>query len=142
MKIAGRCLRLASLLAAIALLGAGCNAAAAPPAQPPTPGAPPAVTAVEAGKTTFANRCARCHGARGQGAFGPPIIGANATLEKFNTAQGLYNFISVAMPFDAPGSLSRQEYLQVLSFLLSENTFVSNGRSLDPNQMDVFVLQK
>ncbi|MBI4303888.1 MAG: hypothetical protein HY665_06075, partial [Chloroflexi bacterium] len=58
----------------------------------------------------------------------PAILGDNASLQKFNTAQGLWDYVTVAMPFDAPGSLSQEQYLQEVSFLLLENKFVSPDR--------------
>ncbi|MBI2860351.1 MAG: c-type cytochrome [Chloroflexi bacterium] len=80
---------------------------------------------VETGRTVFTNRCARCHGARGQGLIGPQLIGANSALARYDTAQELFGFLSTAMPMDAPGSLSHDEYLQVLGFLLTENNYTA-----------------
>ncbi len=50
---------------------------------------------------------------------------------KYTTAQGLLNFVDAAMPLDAPGSLSHQEYLQLLSFLLTQNDDVSAGETFN-----------
>jgi mono/diheme cytochrome c family protein len=81
----------------------------------------------DSGRAIFASRCAKCHGDQGQGITGPTLIGPNANLIKYTTAQGLLNFVDVAMPLDAPGSLSHQEYLQLLSLLLTQNGDVSAG---------------
>jgi len=64
----------------------------------------------------------------------PAIIGAGA-LQKFKTAQELYGFISAAMPFNAPGSLEREQYLFVTAFLLEQNRLIASGRSLDPDAL-------
>ncbi len=79
----------------------------------------------DAGALVFAARCAPCHGDLGQGNLGPALIGENAGFDDYGTAQGLLNFISIAMPQDAPGSLTREEYLHVLSFLLVSNKYAS-----------------
>lgn len=87
------------------------------------------------GKTVFANKCAKCHGDTGQGVTGPALIGSSSQLGKYNTAQGLLNFVKLSMPFDAPGSLSQQDYLNVLSYLLVQNNYVPAGNAFDPNQL-------
>ena len=51
--------------------------------------------------------------------FAPALVGAN-TLTKYENAQALFNFISTRMPYQAPGTLSRDEYWQLVAFLLRE----------------------
>jgi mono/diheme cytochrome c family protein len=106
--------------------------------QTPTPAAPTASTAAQladAGKAVFASHCARCHGNNGQGVTAPAIIGANASLGKYNTGQGLLSFVSTVMPANAPGSLSQQDYLDVVSYLLVQNNFVTPGTTLDAGRL-------
>jgi cytochrome c len=50
----------------------------------------------------------------------PPVIGTNA-LARFSTAADLYRFVSVTMPFNAPGSLSEAEYWSLTAFLMRAN---------------------
>ena len=64
----------------------------------------------------------------------PALIGPDA-LQHFKTAQDLYNFISKAMPFSAPGALSPTEYLQVEAFLLESNHIVPAGVQLDSSSL-------
>lgn len=114
-------------------------------AGPTTPTGPPAVTAgqvANSGATVFANRCAKCHGDKGQGLTASAIMGSNANLQKYTTAQGLLNFIDTAMPFDAPGSLSSQQYQEVLAYLLVQNNFVSPGTAWDPDKLSDIALKK
>lgn len=70
--------------------------------------------------------CARstCHGARHPPEgftfpknFAPALVGAN-TLTKYENAQDLFDFISARMPYQAPGSLTREEYWQLVALLL------------------------
>lgn len=89
----------------------------------------------ESGKTVFASRCANCHGDQGQGVTAPGLIGANANLGKYGTAEGLLNFIDTSMPLDAPGKLSHQEYLQMLCFLLVQNNYASGSTIFDENAL-------
>lgn len=67
-----------------------------------------------------------CHGDRPYDSgftlprFVPAIIGPEA-LARFTTAADLYQFTRVAMPFNAPGSLSEAEYWQLTAYLLWAN---------------------
>ncbi|MDP3879822.1 MAG: c-type cytochrome [Dehalococcoidales bacterium] len=100
-----------------------------PPAVPVSDGE----SLVAAGRTVFVNNCARCHGARGQGAFGPTLVG-DGVLDKYENAQALFDMVSVAMPYDAPGTLSREQYLQVISFLITENQYTA-PKEIEPDRL-------
>lgn len=101
----------------------------------------------EAGKAVFEKRCAKCHGEKGQGGQGLrsvalPLIGPAADVEAFVNAKFLFDYISTIMPQDAPGSLSKQDYLNVLSFLLVENGIVPAERVMTPAQIENIPLKK
>jgi mono/diheme cytochrome c family protein len=125
------------------LYAGGC-AAPAPPAATPAP--PPATTPVttappaspastvetasagelsDAGKVLFAQSCAACHGANGQGGGSPALTGPAASLAKYGNGQALFDFESTQMPLGKGGSLSRQAYLRLAVFLMVQNGFVS-----------------
>jgi mono/diheme cytochrome c family protein len=59
----------------------------------------------------------------------PALIGAG-TLQRFATAQNMYDFMRHAMPFNKPGSLSEEQYLQVLAYLLESNQLIPTGSQL------------
>ncbi len=106
--------------------------------------APPIVTIgqlAEKGATVYSNRCAKCHGADGQGLLAPPLIGETAGLKKYETAQNLLTYLSSSMPFDAPGSLSTEEYSDVLSYLLLQNQFASGGVEFKQNELSHILLK-
>ncbi len=84
-----------------------------------------------AGQAVYTAKCSPCHGNQGQGVTAPALWGANANLKKYNTAQGLLQFIVANMPFSAPGSLAHQDYLNVLSFLLIQSSDVSSVTAFD-----------
>jgi polar amino acid transport system substrate-binding protein len=113
------------------IFAAACTASSPSPTPPSTTTGQPADT----GKAIFASHCARCHGANGQGVTAPTVIGTNSSLDKYNTAQGLYNFVSTAMPANAPGSLSQQDYLDVVTFLLVQDKYISPGTVLNTSQL-------
>ena len=135
-----------------ALLTSGCTASK--PAPTPTPASPPAPTPTpppasqltvgqlaEQGKTVLATK-GSCHGESGQGLRAPAIIGPNAQLTKYNNAKQLLDYIRSTMPANAPGSLTQQEYLQVLCYILLQNKFVAADTAIDPNQLERLVLKK
>lgn len=76
---------------------------------------------VAQGKTVYQEHCARCHGDQGEGKRGPILIGPRHGMRGYGTAQGLYDYTSQIMPFDAAGSLSSEEYWAVLAYLLDAN---------------------
>jgi alcohol dehydrogenase (cytochrome c) len=96
-----------------------------------TSGGPTAGDLAASGQGVFSSDCSSCHGDNGQGRTAPAVIGSDQALAKYKTAQGLLSFISSNMPFNAPGSLSAQQYLEVTAYLLVQNNFVSSGQVLD-----------
>jgi mono/diheme cytochrome c family protein len=138
-----------ALAAGGVLLLVGC---ATPAAVPPTtvpatpiptfpPTAAPTATATlvaqatagqlaNAGQAVFAQNCAACHGDQGQGLIGPALIGPSAVLTPYATGRGLYDFVSTNMPQSAPGSLTDEQYLQVVSYVLVRNSLVPTDASL------------
>jgi hypothetical protein len=63
------------------------------------------------------------------------IIGANAALGKYNTGKGLLDFVSAVMPQNAPGSLSHQDYLNVLCYLLVQNNYAFPAAAFDESAL-------
>jgi cytochrome c len=127
------------LLASLGFLLGGCSA---PAASPTSSAGPTFGQSADAGKTVYAATCTGCHGASGQGGTAPALIGSGANLGKYTNAQGLLDFMSVSMPFSAPGSLTRQQYLDLLSFLLVQNNYVSAGTAFDSGQLRSIPLTK
>ncbi len=84
------------------------------------------------GQRVFSAQCAVCHGAKGQGAnvpdsFGgyagmkaPPVAGRGA-LPNVQTAANVFTFVKQHMPLHKPGSLSDQDVLDIVAFLLRAN---------------------
>jgi hypothetical protein len=70
----------------------------------------------------------------------PVLIGPGA-LQRFPTAQNMYAFMRAAMPFNKPGSLSDEQYLELTAFLLEQNRFTAEGTQLNAATLQNIVLQ-
>lgn len=80
------------------------------------------VAQVRAGTQTWEQRCAACHVAEGGNG---PRLDADL-LRSYGTARPLFDYNRMAMPWDAPGSLTDSAYWAVTAYLLD-----SRGFSLD-----------
>lgn len=93
------------------------------------------------GAGVFAQRCSGCHGGELTGGFGPRL----APLSSFwhgRSLSELYSFVAQYMPFDAPGTLSSEEYAQVVAFVLSRNGYPAGEADLaaDAEALTSFVI--
>lgn len=78
------------------------------------------------GSAIYEQECARCHGAtlEGSGETAGPLTGItfNSTWNGL-TIGDLLDRIRLTMPVDKPGKLTRQQYVDVLSYMLSVGKF-------------------
>jgi alcohol dehydrogenase (cytochrome c) len=83
------------------------------------------------GATVYTQYCVLCHGQNLQGNSGPALSG-QILRQTFGagTAAAFYDFISRQMPQDKPGTLTRQQYLDVTAYILSRNGFPSGNTPL------------
>ncbi len=86
------------------------------------------------GAGLYQQHCAACHGADGRGGqgFPRPIWGAGHDLKKFGTAQGLFEYMQLLMPFDDPRKLDDAQKLALVAFLLERNAALPPGTQLSP----------
>jgi len=78
----------------------------------------------QAGAEVYGATCASCHGAHLQGGAAPALTGptfAKSIESTLSTMSTLLKFISTQMPVNNPGSLSAEQYTQVLAFILASN---------------------
>lgn len=82
---------------------------------------PAAYTADQAtqGETAFAQSCGGCHGFDMIGIF-----------HTYPSAKAYWDFITVSMPFDQPGTLSPRRYLSIIAWLMRENGFPAGDTAL------------
>lgn len=95
------------------------------------------------GASVFADKCSACHGQNLEGTSAPPLSGSQFLAEWQNkTADDLYSFISTNMPMDAPASLSADDYLATLAYILQKNGFPSGDTPLAAANLKQIPLKK
>jgi cytochrome c len=115
-------------------------------------GLPPGSGSVAQGEHVFAEKCASCHGGKGEGMAVPGavggfdrLVGGFGTLDKANPvltvgsywpyATTLFDYVRRAMPFNAPQSLSDDEVYAVSAYLLHLNGIVGADTVLDAKSL-------
>jgi mono/diheme cytochrome c family protein len=93
-------------------------AAAGGSAPSATVSAPYTMAQASAGSVVYAQHCLTCHGAHLQGVSGPALTGAGFAHSNLNVAQ-LYGIVAQQMPLTAPGSLSKNDYVAVMAYILA-----------------------
>lgn len=95
------------------------------------------------GKDVYVKNCAVCHGADAGGGKVPPqfekyagkkvpALAGPKGLPGIKDAGQVYTAAKTQMPLNNPGSLSDQEYLDVVSFALQANGVKADGKALTP----------
>jgi mono/diheme cytochrome c family protein len=77
-----------------------------------------------AGAKLYADACARCHGANLEGVSAPALKGADFSApgaEGKLTVKDIFKYTTSLMPAGNPGSLTREQYVAVMAFILKEN---------------------
>ncbi|MBI2616071.1 MAG: cytochrome c [Gemmatimonadetes bacterium] len=83
------------------------------------------------GETAFRYSCANCH-ALAQFS-GPSFLGA----WEGGSAQELFHLIREEMPFDNPGTLPREQYVDILAYLFKLNGFPAGSRPLPGEPLEL-----
>lgn len=114
------------------------------------------------GRDQYRKRCILCHLDNGQGREAEPVIvgqsleregdaeapavAGEAFLKKWNgrTAKALYETMSTTMPVGSAGSLSAQEYADVLAYLLEISKLPAGPQELSaaPDQLDLITISR
>jgi S-disulfanyl-L-cysteine oxidoreductase SoxD len=104
-------------------------------------GLPPGRGSVHDGEKVYAETCASCHGANGEGAVGDQLVGGNGTLATAKPvrtvgsywpyATTLFDYIRRAMPFSAPQTLTADQVYAVSAYILYLNKIVPEDTVLD-----------
>lgn len=95
------------------------------------------------GVDPYENKCAMCHGANMEGQSGPTLLGPTFTSH-YQTVGDLMQFIVKNMPKDNPGTLSHEDYVDILTFILLKNGWPSGPHVLtfaDANASRASLLQ-
>jgi mono/diheme cytochrome c family protein len=93
------------------------------------------------GREVFAQQCAACHGAQGEGGIGDRLAGGQGTLATAKPvrtvgsywpyAPTLFDYIRRAMPQNAPQSLSNDDVYAVSAYIFSLNGLLPADATLD-----------
>ena len=110
-------------------------------ARPDGKGLPDGSGTVARGKEVYAQNCAACHGENGQGGIDYRLVGGQGTLASdipvktvgsfWPYATTLFDYIHRAMPYQAPESLSVDDYYAVAAYVLSLNGILPPDGKLD-----------
>jgi cytochrome c len=99
---------------------------------------------VAQGQKLYGEHCADCHGASGEGAKAPAVVGldkgalpldpppkAEVRKSEFKTVADIAAFVGKNMPADAPGTLTAEQYYSILAFDLKANGIDLGAKKLD-----------
>jgi S-disulfanyl-L-cysteine oxidoreductase SoxD len=108
-------------------------------------GLPPGHGDVAQGRVVYNDKCATCHGPKGEGKPMDPLAGGfGAVFDKdgkrtvgsyWPYATTLFDFVRRAMPFNAPQSLTPDQVYAVSAYLLYLNGLVAEDATLDANSL-------
>ena len=115
--------------------------------NPAGTGLPPGQATAASGAGVYAAKCARCHGAKGEGVAPSPALvgripgdsfpfGNDPKLVKtvgnyWPYATTLYDYVRRTMPIDAPGSLTPEEIYGVVAVMLADNRIIDSTAVID-----------
>jgi mono/diheme cytochrome c family protein len=94
---------------------------------------PPLFTVDQAsqGRIVFEQHCATCHGGDLRGKIGPALIGPGlGSARDHTTVSIMFNVIAFEMPAGDPASLTRQNYADVMAYILQRNGYPAGAQKL------------
>ncbi len=85
------------------------------------------------GEAQYVQRCAACHGATLGGTGEAPGLTGGEFVSHYDqlTVADLFDRVRTTMPQNDPGTLSRDQYADVVAFLLKSNGFPAGAAPLD-----------
>src|ERR1700749_3430383 len=121
--------------------------------RPDGMGLPAGSGTYKVGAQIYGEQCASCHGAKLEGirdnnlpqGGGPALIGGRGTLNtpKFKItvesywpyASTLFDYITRAMPYTAPGSLKPDEVYSLVAYILAEGNVIKKTEVMDAKSL-------
>jgi S-disulfanyl-L-cysteine oxidoreductase SoxD len=113
--------------------------------SPSGAGLPPGSGDVRQGEAIFADKCAACHGAHGEGKPMDRLVGGRGTLQDkkpektvgsfWPYATTLFDYVRRAMPLNAPQSLAPDQVYAVSAYVLFLNGIVPQETTLDADNL-------
>jgi S-disulfanyl-L-cysteine oxidoreductase SoxD len=118
--------------------------------SPSGAGLPPGRGDVKQGEAVYAEKCASCHAAHGEGKPMDQLVGGFGTVHDMKPhktvgsfwpyATTLFDYVRRAMPLNAPQSLTPDEVYAVSAYVLSLNGIVPKGTTLDKDNLAKIVM--
>lgn len=100
-------------------------------------------TQANSGERLYSQHCAGCHGAKLEGNGSVPALSGEAFLkrcaENGQSVDDLFFIMRSFMPYNDPGKLSKQQYVEIMAYLLKHNGFKPGNKTLSS---DSSVLQQ
>ena len=87
---------------------------------------------VTRGEGVWNRVCAECHGPDSTNLDAPLLLQPDS-LRRFPHAAAAFKFVSESMPSETPGSLTQEEYWDVIAFLLANNGIGERDAPLGPD---------
>src|SRR5262249_30422320 len=88
-----------------------------------------AASQAERGRDAYALHCSSCHGNDLQGGAGPALQGLQFIDNwREDSLKSLFTFIQTRMPLRARGTLGEETYLDILTYILSMNSFPAGSK--------------
>jgi S-disulfanyl-L-cysteine oxidoreductase SoxD len=104
-------------------------------------GLPPGSGTAALGKPIYTERCASCHGEKGEDPKYSRLVGGQGTLATarpittigsfWQYATTLWSYVRRAQPFDEPGSLTDDQVYAVTAYLLHLNSIIGEQDLMD-----------
>ena len=88
------------------------------------------------GKRLYARECASCHGQSLEGTPATALVGQSFMAkwgEGKHSIDDLYYITKTQMPYEKPGSLTDQQYIDIVAFILASNGYQAGTRALPAN---------
>jgi S-disulfanyl-L-cysteine oxidoreductase SoxD len=113
--------------------------------QPTGEGLPPGSGNAADGQKIYTAKCAGCHGLKGEGGLGPPLIGnhpikgideGTVVLSGYMPfASTVFDEIRRAMPWQSPRSLSDSEVYALCAFIFAGSGLIPADKVLDASNL-------
>lgn len=97
------------------------------------------------GKDVYANRCSKCHGAKGEGGDSVALAGGQGTLKTskplrtvgsyWPNSTTIWDYVNRAMPFKSPGVLSHDQVYAVTAYILFLNGIIAENTVMDAHSL-------
>jgi mono/diheme cytochrome c family protein len=88
------------------------------------------------GGAVYARSCAECHGQNLEGKTSTALTSSRFTTkwaDGKHTVDDLYFVIRTQMPYGSPGTLTNQQYIDIVAFVLQKNGYRAGGKELAPD---------